>query len=101
MTTVSLVEDIAAKVAALPVEWQRLVLYFVEFIMQRAANNGAAGPASENKDKSGGLMALEPLRGFEGIWANSGVEITAEEIAETRTEMWGNFPREHFYTEKK
>lgn len=100
MTTVSLVEDIAMKVAALPTELQRQVLDFVEFITQRAVNGSAADLAPENRDKNADTTPVKPLRGFEGIWADLGVEITAEEIAQARREMWGNFPREHFYTEK-
>jgi hypothetical protein len=28
------------------------------------------------------------------LWADLGVDITEEDIAEARREMWGNFPRE-------
>jgi len=34
-----------------------------------------------------------PLQGFHGLWADLGVEITAQDIAEARREMWGDFPR--------
>jgi len=29
-----------------------------------------------------------------GLWADLNVDITEEDIAEARKEMWGNFPRE-------
>jgi len=35
-----------------------------------------------------------PLRNPEGLWADLGVDITEEDIAEVRREMWGKFPRE-------
>jgi hypothetical protein len=36
--------------------------------------------------------STQPRRSLLGIWA--GVSIAAEEIDETRREMWNNFPRE-------
>lgn len=36
----------------------------------------------------------KPLRSFEGIWADLNIQITDEDIAEARREMWGNFPRD-------
>lgn len=38
-----------------------------------------------------------PLRSVEGLWADLHADITEEDIAEARSEMWGNFPREEFY----
>jgi hypothetical protein len=34
------------------------------------------------------------LRSLEGLWADLNIEITEEDIAEARREMWGNFPRD-------
>jgi len=36
----------------------------------------------------------KPLRSFEGIWADLNIQITQEDIAEARREMWGKFPRD-------
>lgn len=36
----------------------------------------------------------KPLRSLEGLWADLGIRITGEDIAEARREMWGNFPRD-------
>lgn len=36
----------------------------------------------------------EPCESLRGIW--QGLDITDEDIAEVRREMWGNFPREDF-----
>ena len=36
----------------------------------------------------------KPLRSLEGIWEDLNIEITEEDIAEARREMWGNFPRD-------
>ena len=36
----------------------------------------------------------KPLRSLEGLWADLGIKITEEDIAEARREMWGNFPRD-------
>ncbi len=35
-----------------------------------------------------------PLQSFKGLCADLKVDITEEDIAQTRQEMWGNFPRE-------
>jgi hypothetical protein len=36
----------------------------------------------------------KPLRSLEGLWADLNIQITGEDIAEARREMWGNFPRD-------
>ena len=41
-----------------------------------------------------------PRISLEGIWADMDVNITEEEIREARREMWGNFPREHFFEQE-
>ena len=71
----SIEEAIVEKVRALPPERQQEVLDFVEFLEQRG------------KPK-------QPLKSAEGLWAHLGVDITEEDIAEVRREMWRNFPRE-------
>jgi len=35
-----------------------------------------------------------PRKRVEGLWADLGVTISAEDIEEVRREMWHNFPRE-------
>lgn len=63
------------KLKELPPEKQQAVLEFVESLQQ----NGA--PA-------------KPLKGFEGLLEKYSVQITEEDIAEARREMWGSFPRD-------
>ena len=41
-----------------------------------------------------------PLKEVRGLWADLGITITAEDIAEARRDMWGNFPREFPRTER-
>ena len=38
-----------------------------------------------------------PLKSALGLWKDLGISISEEDIAEARKEMWGNFPREHFF----
>ncbi len=66
---------IAEKLKNLPPDKQREVLDFVEFLQ---------GRASEKRSR----------RSLRGLWADLGVDLTAEQIEETRREMWGSFPRE-------
>ena len=63
------------KLRELPPDKQQAVLEFVESLQQ----NGA--PA-------------KPLKGFEGLLEKYNVQISEEDIAEARREMWGNFPRD-------
>lgn len=39
-------------------------------------------------------VSAQPLRSLRGLWADLNFEITEEDIAEARREMWGNFPRD-------
>ena len=68
-------ELVAEKTKDLPPAKQQEVLDFVDFVRAR----GQAG---------------KPRRSSEGLCADLGVDITAEDIAQARREMWGNFPRE-------
>ena len=38
--------------------------------------------------------ANKPLRSLEGLWEDLNIDITEDDIAEARREMWGNFPRD-------
>ncbi len=71
----SLEETVVDKLRALPVEKQLEVLDFVEFLRQKTS-------------------VKQPRRSVRGLWKDLGFDITEEDIAEARREMWGNFPRE-------
>jgi len=66
---------ILEKVKGLPPDKQQEVLDFAEFLKQKCA-------------------AKRPCRSLEGLWADFHIDITEEDIAEARSEMWGGFPRE-------
>ena len=68
-------QAVIEKFRALPLERQQEVLNFVEFLEQKTTPR-------------------QPRRSLEGLWADLGIQITEEDIAEVRREMWGNFPRE-------
>ena len=68
-------EKVLEKLRELPLEKQKEVLEFVDSL---AENNGAK----------------KPLRNLRGLWKDLNIEITEEDIAEARREMWGNFPRD-------
>jgi hypothetical protein len=36
----------------------------------------------------------QPFLSPEGLWADLGFDITADDIAQARREMWGKFPRD-------
>ncbi len=68
-------QKVVEKLRALPPEKQQEVLDFAEFLEQKNTPKRAR-------------------RSLLGLWADLGVKITEEDIAEARREMWGNFPRE-------
>ena len=68
-------EMVLEKLRGLPAEKQKEVLEFVESLK----------PDGSTK---------KPLRSLEGLLEDLNVDITEEDIAEARREMWGNFPRD-------
>lgn len=72
----SVEEAILAKVRALPPEKQKEVLKFADSLSASAAPK-------------------PPLRSPKGLWADLDINISEEDIAETRREMWkSSFPKE-------
>jgi len=71
----SIEEMILEKLRALPPEKRQEVLDFAQFLEHKSASS-------------------RPLRSLKGLWADLGIQITEEDIAEVRREMWGNFPKE-------
>jgi Protein of unknown function (DUF2281) len=69
-------QQVVEKLRDLPPEKQKEVLDFVDFL----------------KEKNGGRK--KPLRSLLGLWSDLNFQITEEDIAEARREMWGNFPRD-------
>ena len=68
-------QAVLEKLRSLPVEKQQEVLDFVEFLQQKS-------------------MGKRPSRSLKGLWADLNVDVTSSDIAQVRSEMWGNFPRE-------
>ena len=68
-------EQLLEKLRSLSPDKQREVLTFAQSLSK---NEGAK----------------KPLRSLEGLWADLNIQITEEDIAEARREMWGNFPRD-------
>ena len=67
--------DVLEQLRALPPDRQRDVLDFAEFLRQKASGRA-------------------PRRSARGLWAGFDLDVSDEDIAEARREMWGNFPRE-------
>ncbi len=93
MTTTALVEEIAVKASVLPIELQREALDFIEFIARRVTNGQPVGnrEITEPVDSVG---VKQPVKTMIGCLEHLGGNITDEDIAEVRREMWANFPRE-------
>ncbi len=74
----SIEQVVLEKLRAMPPDKQQEVLDFVEFLQRGVPE----------------CTAARPRRSPKGLWADLGVQITAEDIAEVRREMWRTFPRE-------
>ena len=68
-------QQVLEKLRDLPPEKQKEVLDFVNLLGE------TNGPKN-------------PLRSLRGLWKDLNIDITEEDIAQARREMWGNFPRD-------
>lgn len=68
-------EAVLERLRQLPIDKQQQLLDFAEFLSQK-------------------IISKTPLRTVRGLCADLKVDITEEEIAQARQEMWGNFPRD-------
>ena len=78
MVTGSIEEAVIAKLRELPADKRQEVLDFATFLQAKSS-------------------ARPKLKSARGLWKDFGFSISAEDIAEARKEMWGNFPREQFF----
>jgi hypothetical protein len=67
-------KSVLEKLLKLSVEQQKEVLDFVETLEKKTG-------------------APRRRRSLKGLWADLGVQVSVEDIAEARREMWGGFPR--------
>jgi len=67
-------QSVLGKLKELPLDKQEEVLDFVEFLHQKA-------------------IVQKPRQSLQGLWSNLEIDLTEEDIATARQEMWGNFPR--------
>lgn len=67
-------KSVLEKLLKLPMDKQKEVLDFVETLEKK----------THSKSRR---------RSLKGLWADLGVQISLEDIAEARREMWGGFPR--------
>ena len=68
-------QQVLEKLRDLPPEKQKEVLNFVAQLKEQADHK-------------------TPRRSLLGLWADLNTNITKEDIAQARREMWGNFPRD-------
>jgi len=71
----NLEQAVLDKLRTLPPDKQQEVLNFAEFLQQKN-------------------LTKKPLKSVKGLCADLKVDITEEEIAQARKEMWDDFPRE-------
>ncbi len=74
MTASEMEQQLLTKWRALPLDKQREMLDFAEFLEQKTGQRAPRNP--------------------EGLWADLPINVSDQDIAEARKEMWENFPRE-------
>ncbi len=70
----SIEKSVLEKLLKLPVEKQKEVLNFVKTLEKKT-------------------RAQRYRRSLKGLWGDLGAQVSSEDIAEARREMWGGFPR--------
>ncbi|MGW8256332.1 MAG: DUF2281 domain-containing protein [Thermoguttaceae bacterium] len=70
----TVIENVVEKLTQLPPSCQLEVLDFVVFLAEKKARK-------------------QSLDNPEGLWAGNEADISAEELAEARKEMWGKYDR--------
>ena len=75
MATITVEEMVLQRLRTLPADRQAEVLDFVEFLSQKGAQ---------------GLRRRNPI----GLFADLGIEISDEDFAAARSELWRGFPRD-------
>jgi hypothetical protein len=68
-------QAVLERLRQLPIDKQQQLLDFAEFLSQKT-------------------IPKTPLRSVRGLCADLKVDITEEDIAQARQEMWGNFPKD-------
>jgi hypothetical protein len=68
-------ETLIAVIKTLPTEKQQALLEFAEFLKAKTAPKN-------------------PSKSIKGLWANAEINLTEEELAVTRKEMWTNLPKD-------
>ncbi len=71
----SIEEAVIEKLQQLPADKKQEVLDFLDFLQ------------SKSKPRRSG-------RSLKGLWADLGIQIGEEDIADARRELWANFPRD-------
>ena len=68
-------EKLIAVIKTLPTEKQQALLEFAEFLQAKTTPKA-------------------PIKSIKGLWANADINLTEEELATARKEMWTNFPKD-------
>ena len=71
----TVIENVVQKLAQLPPSQQLEVLDFIDFLSEK-------------------IHRKEQLFNPEGLWAGRGEDISPEDLAEARKEMWGKYDKE-------
>jgi hypothetical protein len=69
----SLAQQILERLQSLPPDQQKEVLHFADSLRSRLAGG--------------------PRRKLKGLWADLGVSVSEDDIAQARRELWKDFPR--------
>lgn len=97
MTPTEIRQRLHQQIDQLPADLLLLAADFLDFLKFKRAQatdstQSATMPATEVLEH--GPSSQVPRHNIKGLWANFDADITEEDIAVARQEMWGNFPRD-------
>ena len=97
MTPTEIRHKLHQQIDQLPSDLLLLAAEFLEFLkFKRAKAIGSARSETitEIEVLEHGPSSQVPRQNIKGLWANFDIDITEDDVAVARQEMWGNFPRD-------
>jgi len=97
MTPTEIRQRLHQQIHQLPVDLLLLAADFLDFLKfkrAKATDSTQSETMPETEVLEHCLSSQMPRRNIRGLWANFDADITEDDIAFARQEMWGNFPRD-------
>ncbi len=97
MTPTEIRHKLHQQIDQLPLDLLLLAADFLDFLKFKRAkvtDSARSEAMTETEVLEHGPSSPVLRRNIKGLWANFDIDITEDDIAVARQEMWGNFPRD-------